>query len=562
MSEFRLTRRGALLAAAGVGLGACGERRLEPLPLRDGPFKHGVASGDPDQTSLVLWTAVTGPAAGLQLEVSGDPDFSEPRIVAVEAAGDPVADVTPFKAMLTGLTPGAPLWYRFRLGDQISPVGRSAALPAGPVESFRIAAFSCSNYPAGFFNAYRDAAETAAPDLVVHLGDYLYEYARDGYASADADRLAREVDPPHELLTYEDYARRHAQYSSDPDLQALKAAAPWMMVWDDHETANNAWRGGAENHDAGEGEWTERRDAALRAWYAWTPTRQPDPAFARFAAVEVGDLATLILLETRLSARDEEISLFDMPVDPDTDDPADPQARARVAAWLEETAGSPDRNLLGPSQLAMVGGALRQSVERRQPWRLLLNQVIMGRVPAPDYAELMPGWLSFAVRRTDPLAWSFIKRFAFGAPLNLDAWDGYAAERERLYASARGAGADFIALTGDTHNAWTIDLKDETGARVGTEFGVTSVSSPSRFERLDLPGVDFGRYTEQTAPEVLRHNAYDRGYLVLELGREAAIAEHIVIDRIDERRFSRSVDSRWRVARAENGAASAVERID
>lgn len=561
MSEFRLTRRGALLGAAGLSLAACGERRLEPLPQREGPFKHGVASGDPDQTSLVVWTAVTGPADGLTLEVSDDPDFTAPRNVALAAAGEPVDDVTPFKAFLSGLTPGAPVWYRFRLGEQLSPAGRAAALPEGAVESFRIAAFSCSNYPAGFFNAYRDAAENAAPDLVVHLGDYLYEYARDGYASEDAARLAREVEPPHELLSYADYARRHAQYSADPDLQALKAAAPWILVWDDHETANNAWRGGAENHNEGEGDWETRRDAALRAWYAWTPTRQPDPAFARFASVRVGDLATLILLETRLTARDQEVSLFDMPIDPETDDPADPEARARVAAWLEETAGAPERQLLGPQQLESVAGALRASSQAGQPWRVFINQVIMGRVPAPDYPAVMPWWLSQAVRLNDPLAWSFMKRFSFGTPLNLDAWDGYAAERERLYAAAREANADFITLTGDTHNAWTLDLKNADGTRVGTEFGVTSVSSPSRFERLKLPSVDFGRYTEEHAPEVLRHNAYERGYLVLELGRDAAIAEHVVIDRIDERRFTRSIDSRWRLEPARGGAVPGVERI-
>lgn len=561
MTEFRLTRRGALFGAAGLSLAACGERRFEPLPLRDGPFKHGVASGDPDQDSLVVWTALTGADGELILELSRDPEFGDVREARMEPAGPAVQGVRPYKRLLSDLQPGTAYWYRFRLGEEVSPIGRTATLPAGAVERFRIAAFSCSNYPAGFFNAYRDAAEQAAPDLVVHLGDYLYEYAREGYASADAERLAREVDPATELLSYEDYARRHAQYSADPDLQALKAAAPWIMVWDDHETANNAWRGGAENHNEGEGDWRARRDAALAAWYAWTPSREPDPAFARYASLQVGDLATLILLETRLTARDEEIMLFDMPADPGTDDPADPAARARVAEWLEATAGAEGRNLLGPEQLASVSGALARSAGAGQPWRILLNQVIMGRVPAPDYPAVMPGWLSFAVRMNDPLAWSFMQRFSFGTPLNLDAWDGYAAERERLYAAARAANADFITLTGDTHNAWTIDLKDASGARVGTEFGVTSVTSPSRFERLKLPGVDFGRYTEEHAPEVLRHNAYDRGYLVLELGREEAVAEHIVIDRIDERRFRRSIDSRWRVRPAMGGPVSAVERL-
>jgi phosphodiesterase/alkaline phosphatase D-like protein len=165
------------------------------------------------------------------------------------------------------------------------------------------------------------------------------------------------------------------------------------------------------------------------------------------------------------------------------------------------------------------------------------------------------------VRTNDPLAWSFIQRFSFGTPFNLDAWDGYPAERERLYAAARAAGADFITLTGDTHNAWAIDLHDAGGARVGTEFGVTSVSSPSRFERLNLPGVDFGTYTEEAAPEVMRHNAYDRGYVHLTLTPDEARAELMVVDTCKSRDFAAYPDSVWRLRPARGGAVEAVERI-
>ncbi|MFW6412768.1 MAG: alkaline phosphatase D family protein [Oceanicaulis sp.] len=563
-NEFRPTRRTALLGAAGLGaaLAACSEQRFEPLPRPAGPFQYGVASGDPGPDSVVLWTAVTRADGPVTVEVSETPDFAALVFTEeVRRAGPPVDEATPFKIVATGLEPGRPVWYRFRFREHLSSAGRTKPLPAGPVDRFTIAAFSCSNYPAGFFNAYAHAAQRGDLDLAVHLGDYIYEYGQDGFGTEDAERLSRRPDPAHETVSYADYARRHAQYSSDPDLQALKAAAPLLMIWDDHETTNDSWKGGAENHDAGEGVWTERRDAAIAAWAAWTPSRERPVAHERWGALEIGDLATLIFLETRLTARDEQVSLAEFPVDPATADPEDPQARAAVADWLQRTAGDPDRRLLGERQLAFVEAALGASVEAGKPWRVFANQVIMGRVPAPNYPKVMPFWLRWAIRSSDPLAWSFIERFAFGMPLNLDAWDGYAAERERLYAAARAANADFITITGDTHNAWVLDLHDEGGARVGTEFGVTSVTSPSRFERLDLPTVDFGRYTEEAAPEVLRHNAYDRGYMMLTLTPDEATAEHVVMSTVKSRDYAASPDSVWRLRPARGGEVPQVERI-
>lgn len=562
-NELKLSRRAALMAGAGVSLAGCAQQpQLDPLPAPDGPFKHGVASGDPDQTSVVLWTAVSASSPGpVSVEVAADPTFAQLLLEAEAApAGPAVEGVTPFKIIADGLRPGQPIWYRFRHGGAVSPVGAAKPLPEGPVEAFRIAAFACSNYPAGFFNAYRHAAERGDVDLAIHLGDYLYEYEMGGFATGDAARLARVPEPAHELISYADYARRHAQYSGDPDLQALKAAVPMLLIWDDHETANNSWRGGAQNHQDDEGDWVERRDVALAAWQAWTPSRPVDPMHERWGAMQIGDLATLIFLETRLSARDAEITIDQFPIDPDLD-PYDPANRQRVADWLVATAGAQDRRLLGERQLADVSAALTASVDAGQPWRVFANQVIMGRVPAPDYRRVMPFWLRWIVQSADPLAWEFMKRFSFGTPLNLDAWDGYGAERERLYAAARAANADFIALTGDTHNFWTIDLHDEAGERVGAEFGVTSVSSPSRFERLNLPTVDFGLYTEEHAPEVVRHNAYDRGYVHLTLTREAATAEFVIVDTIASRDFTTRLDSVWRVRPALGGPVPAVARI-
>ena len=187
-------------------------------------------------------------------------------------------------------------------------------------------------------------------------------------------------------------APRHALYCSDPDLQAAKAAAPWILIWDDHETANDSWRYGAENHDPEtEGDWFTRRDNALRAYHDWLPVREAEPLKKRYGAVEIGDLATLVFLETRLTARSEELTLDSFPIDP-TSDPEDPENRAAVQRWRDEVIGDPERRLLSDTQRAFVGEALSASVQAGKPWRIIANQVLMGRLEAPNYMTQTPLW--------------------------------------------------------------------------------------------------------------------------------------------------------------------------
>ncbi|MCC5980474.1 MAG: alkaline phosphatase D family protein [Oceanicaulis sp.] len=564
---FTLTRRGALLAAAGAGAGlaACSEEvRFDPLPLPDGPFKHGVASGDPDQTSLVVWTAVTAEGdARTTLDIATEETFNtivETRDLAPRDGVIAVNGARPMKALIEGLEPGREYFYRFHHGGEVSPVGKTRTLPDGPVDRFRIAAFSCSNYPFGFFNAYRDAANEGF-DLMVHLGDYIYEYGHGGYGTEDAERLSRVPDPMHETLSEEDYARRHALYCSDPDLQAAKAAAPWILIWDDHETANDSWRYGAENHDPEtEGDWFTRRDNALRAYHDWLPVREAEPLKKRYGAVEIGDLATLVFLETRLTARSEELTLDSFPIDP-ASDPEDPENRAAVQRWRDEVIGDPERRLLSEDQRAFVGGALAASVQAGKPWRIIANQVLMGRLEAPNYMTQTPLWLRAYMRLRGGFVWEFAQRTAHDVPMNLDSWDGFPADRERFYQTAREAGADFVVITGDTHNTWVNDLHDGQGNRVGTEFGVTSVTSPSPFEAVNAPGVDFGKMAEDRNREILRNNAWDKGYTRLTLTRDELIAEQMILSTIKEREFAVRPDGVWRVRPANGGPVPQVEKI-
>lgn len=566
MSKINLTRRAALLGAAGATLavGACAPRIEAFRPAsNDGPFRHGIASGDPDQTSVMLWTALTNDGGGYRgVEVASDAEFEN---IVFESGEDiryiMMQPLGTLKILATGLQPGQRYFYRFRLGETWSPTGITRTLPAGHVESFTIGVMSCANFPAGHFNVYREAADNGELDLVLHLGDYLYEYAMGEYATENAEALNRVPDPVHEMITAADQVTRHAQYKSDPDLQALHAAAPWIMTWDDHETANDTYRDGAENHNEGEGSWEARRTSALRTWYDWTPTREPEgDNRKRFGAYEIGDLATLVMLESRLFERDEQLTLDSFPVPSDADE-NDPDVLAAVAAWKRDVVGDESRTLIGPEQIAGIRDACAASIAAGKPWRILGNQVIMARVNFPNFATEMPAWLRWYATRDNEFARSMIMRTRFELPFNLDMWDGYPAERDRLYTALREVNADVITLTGDVHSFWANDLIDHDGHRIGTELVGASVTSPSPFSGFEAPGVDYGKMMREANRDVAQCNMVDHGYVRLTLTPDEALADYVTVSTIESRDYHAGLDSQWRIARAEGGEAPVAERI-
>jgi alkaline phosphatase D len=559
MTKTNLTRRGALLAAAGAGLtvGACSGIEPYEAPVATGSFRHGVASGDPDQTSVVLWTALSDDGGGYRgVEVARDAQFADVvfssgediRYIVAQALGT-------LKILASGLEPGQSYFYRFRHNDAYSPTGITRTLPVGSIENYRIGIFSCANYPAGHFNAYRHAAESGELDLVLHLGDYFYEYGMGEYATDDAEKLNRMPDPLHEILSQDDYVRRIALYRSDPDLQALHAAAPWVMAWDDHETANNTWRGGAANHNEGEGSWQERRDGAMRAWYDWMPAREPEVLHERWQSLEIGDLATIVMMESRLTARSPQITWDDCPVPVGAE--VNAENTVAVHEWLDTHLGAEDREVLGPVQLDFVTTACENSVAAGKPWRILGNEVILGKIQSPDFDRTLPFWVKWIAESRG--AAEFVDRSRFDIPFNFDFWNGYPAARERLFAGLKGVGADFIAVTGDSHSFWVNDLKDDSGDRVGVEFGGTSVTSPSPFK--GAPGVDAGAVFEAANPDTLRLNAYDNGWMLLRLTPETAEVDFVSIDTIERRSSAASIKDSWRVRPADGGAVPRVERM-
>jgi len=591
VSKTNLTRRGALLAAAGAGLtvGACSGRQPYEAPVQDGPFRHGVASGDPDQTSVVLWTAITLPpdpvgggvnwgSIGMHWQVSEHSDFAvlvetDAPDRAFQTRGErdietmaPIQNgVFPMKHLVSGLQPGKTYYYRVKFSDEMSdegygivysPVGITRTLPEGAVGQYKIGVFSCANYPMGHFNAYRHAAESGQIDLVLHLGDYFYEYGLGEYGTDDAEKLNRVPDPLHEILNYDDYVTRIAQYRTDPDLQALHAAAPWVMAWDDHETADNSWRGGARNNNEGEGDWQTRRDMAMRAWYDWMPAREPDVLHERWSALEIGDLATIVMMESRLAARSKQIEWEDCPVPVGAE--LSDENIAAVHQWWSDVVGAEDREVLGPVQLDFITQACAKSVEDGKPWRVLGNEVILGKVQSPNFDKTLPFWVKFIAERQG--AGEFVDRSRFDIPFNLDFWNGYPAARERLYAGLKGVGADFIAVTGDSHSFWVNDLKDDAGDRVGVEFGGTSVTSPSPFKAAI--GFDADLAFESINPDTIRLNAYDNGWMLLTLTPDEAVMDFVSIETIERPSTEAHISDRWRVRPAHGGPVPIVERVE
>jgi alkaline phosphatase D len=483
------TRRQVLERAGWVGVGAvtlgptltwssgCGEDDpIDGTPTEE--FRHGVASGDPLTNAVILWTRVTPAEAGpvdLTWEVASDHNLRN-VVQSGLATTDASRDYT-VKVDAGGLTPGRTYYYRFYTDHGQSLVGRTRTLPEGRLDNLRFGVLSCSSYPHGYFHAYRHAAERLDLDAAVHLGDYIYEYGNDVYGSA------RWVEPDRDIVFLDEYRTRHAHYRLDPDLQAIHQMVPFIAVWDDHESANDSWQQGAENHDQEtQGDWHARKDASVQAYAEWLPIReQPDP-LKIWRSFQFGDLVELIMLDTRLWGRDA-------PVD-DRDNLDDPT-----------------RRLLGDDQKAWLAERLMSTSAR---WKVLGQQVMMG--------QLLVG----------------------GSPLNLDQWDGYPRTRHWLLSLLRDAGIDdVVVLTGDIHSSWANDLSTdpldpavydpETGeGSVAVEFVTTSVTSPA----LADTGGTLSDIVRSQNPHVKYLNLLNRGFMVVDVTRERAQADWYHLDGI------------------------------
>ncbi|MDG4797634.1 alkaline phosphatase D family protein [Micromonospora sp. WMMD1082] len=462
-----------------------------------GAFRHGVASGDPLPDGILLWTRLTpteqaqpgsglGPEVQVTWQVSADPDFTDVVSQGALVTG-PARDHT-VRVPVTGLAAASTYWYRFGYAGGWSPTGRTMTAPdvEAEIDRLRLGVVSCSNWEAGYFAAYRHLAERGDLNLVVHLGDYLYEYGTGEFTAGGS--VVRPVSPTHETLSLADYRARHALYKTDPDLQALHAALPWVITWDDHEVANDQWSGGAENHTPGvEGDFATRLAAARQAYLEWMPVRSGADG-AIYRRLRFGRLAELSMLDLRTY-------------------------RSQQASGTAVDDRS--RTITGADQMAWLKAGLSTSTAR---WKLVGNSVMIARL---DVGAL-PAWL------LGPLG-TLLGIPQNGAVLNVDQWDGYNADRNQLVDHLRSTGTrDVVFLTGDIHTSWASEVTTRaTGAAnpAAAEFVVPSVTSDNVNDFLGLPAGNplsaLGTtLIRSTNPHVRWTELDGHGYGVLEVTRQ------------------------------------------
>lgn len=611
-----ITRRNALGAIGASTAAACTLDIETPAYGGAIGFNHGVASGDPREDRVIIWTRVTPERAGpvpVRWIVARNRELSDVVKTGVAEANE-TRDYT-LKLDVAGLRPGAPYFYGFRAGDQQSGVGKTRTLPRGRLGQMKLAIVSCASFPHGFFNAYEALAARDDIDAIIHLGDYIYEYGLSGYGGETAIALGRIPSPEVELKSLQDYRQRHAQYKAEPELQAAHAIAPWIVVWDDHEVANDSWVGGADNHNEGEGEWANRKRAALQAYYEWMPIREPEQGRA-FEAINrsyrFGDLFTLIMLETRLLARTKPFDYAtEMPLkltrwnftNPNAPVALRPEeadvAGQRVLPSIFEQIGAqlvpvydwrrvgpalgeserlprgfhysadldainallhaPERALLGQAQEQWFGRELAQSQSSGAVWQVIGNQVLMAPVAAPDLSATPPA-LAQALERLRPGVTQLLDLTREPIPLNTDAWDGYPAVRARVLAQMRAAGGNTIVVTGDTHTAWANELNDGEG-RVAVELGANSITSPSDAEYFAAAGIDFSAGVLARNPHIKWIDAAGRGFILLTLTREEATAEFFTVSTILAKQYQTARIAAFTIAPDEGPGIGALTPV-
>ena len=477
------------------------------------PFYHGVASGDPLPNNVIIWTRVTPDSTQIDQTIvvtwrvatdTGMTNIVQTGVVLTDSS----ADFT-VKVDVPGLSPNTFYFYEFQTGSYLSPTGRTRTTPVGnAVDSLRFALTSCANFEAGYFNVYGSLLQRSDFDAVIALGDYIYEYETGGYSPNPA--AGRQWSPANEIVTLADYRMRYSSYKLDEDLQRLHQQFPFIIVYDDHEFANDAWMNGAENHQVSEGLWSSRKAMAQKAFFEWLPVRQTGTTnpYQIYRSIKYGDLAELIMLDTRIQGRDVQ------------------------AGTTGATVTSSSRQLLGTTQYNWLTTRLDSCTAK---WKILGQQVMMA-----------------------PLK-------VFGIAFNGDQWDGYPAERDRVYNYVLNNNiSNMVVITGDIHSSWANDLptstyNGSTGAgSAGVEFVTPSVTSPG----ISVP---LGATAIQAANSHIKYcDLSSHGYVIMDINKNRTQADWYNVSTIDTQTPSFSYARSFYVSDLQRhlipGAAAAIPR--
>lgn len=543
-----LTRRRLLSAASFAGIssaaGGCAQQGpSEPYsaarPAAIGRFAHGIASGDPLQDGVILWTRVTpqnqnGGPITLKWEMSISADFNAELAASGEVTASAASDWTA-KVDARGLMPGTLYFYRFIHGEAASPIGQTKTLPSGTLTQARFAVVSCANWQHGYFNAYDHIARQEGFDAVLHLGDYFYEYGAPKDLDNSSGQMGRLHEPRHEIISLSDYRIRHAQYRTDTSLQAMSAKFPLITIWDDHESSNDSWQGGAENHSPDtEGSWEARKQAAMRAYYEWMPVRNPAANKAKetlLRALDFGDLLTLVTVETRLTARAEPL-IIENHIDDIIKD-------GGVETFKSEVLGDPSREMYGQMQEDFIVGTLSESKARGQAWRVIANQVIMGRLLTPDLEPYIDESTLAAVEPQWPGVRDMVSLSKYNFPVYPDSWDGYPAARSRFYNRLKQEDVrDIFVLTGDAHEYWVNTLTTDNKDQIGVEFVTTSVSSETLTAFMGDGAQDYALLLTQANEDARYYNAMHNGYTDITFTKDSARVRMISVSNVTTQDYS------------------------
>ncbi len=458
------------------------------------PFFHGVASGDPLEDRVIIWTRVTpaiiGPNAEVEWMMATDTEL-ENIVASGTVTATTVQDYT-VKIDVTGLEAGRTYYYVFKHEGEYSLIGKTKTVPTQDVDHLRFAVVSCSNYQSGFFNAYQRISERNDLDAVIHLGDYIYEY-RDRQVGDDNLFDERPILPEEEPISLDQYRIRYSTYRLDQQLINMHQQHPIVAVWDDHEAANNAYEDGAGNHNSGEGSWSDRKASIKQAYFEWMPIRdQTDNRVYR--KITYGNLMDLIMMDTRLEGRDEQI--YDI-----------------ESAALQ----SATRSILGAEQRQWL---FTQLVSSDAKWKVLGNQVI--------FAEFNIG---------------FASEFGFGGSYEdvessyLDTWDGYPAERDRVLDLIKDNNIDnVVLLTGDSHVSFAFDLSKRPSAY--PEFAGISNDLPDYDEETQEGSLA----VEFATPSISSHNFDEDFNAILSAGLEFQINNPVPTSGLNPNPHLRYVD--------------------
>ncbi len=470
------------------------------------PFYHGVASGDPLPDRVIIWTRLTPSQKGESFPVKW--------IIAKDEALTEVVnegiinahsnrDFT-IKIDVLGLEADQFYYYQFVEKGKKSVLGRTKTAPKRATDKVKLAVISCTNYEAGYYNALANLAKQDNLDAIIHLGDYIYEYEPGGYGNEELDR---QHIPAKELLTLEDYRTRYSQYRLDKDFQEVHKLHPFIAIWDDHEIANNAYTNGAKNHQAEEGDYLKRRQAAQQAYYEWLPIRE-NAGGQLYRKITMGKLADILLLDERVAGRSAPVEKTD-----------------------DKNYTSEERSMLGKQQYQWLTKSLSSSEAR---WKVIGNQVIFSDF---DYSKVRPE-----------------------RPTNLDAWDGYPAEKKKLIEFVQERQIDnLVFVSGDTHCSWAFEVpssaaayrKNPTKETVAIELGTPSVTSSNYDEYRSVSETKEAEEIYKTENPHLKYvNLRNHGYLLLEITEKSILASYNYVETVDKRS---SVENKGGQVRIDSG---------